>query len=417
MKKLTTLLILIGLSFSVLAQKLDKQDLNFDYTKLPNQPFNKGIKNYTSNVVMVYEADIIAKKKANQDEYDKAKAEYPKKVTDAENEYKKAMDKYKTDKEAWDKKSFGDKIVEKKLLNENNKPVEPQYYKPSEPYFREIQALKVFDKNMLSTTYLKLDGFNNSTENAVKITATLYGFESLEPELKQEEGSEYNTQTKSTVKYINYWYQIQYKHPIGIKVELPTGEVLMDETPQEFSQYSKYKTNVSKGSQPSLNKEAILAQLQNSIVEQNMKIVSELINSKYGYQSAKRNSIIYRIEPKKFTYDDFQEAFENAVAGYGLLASDQKSGTDKLNISIGLWEKALTEFNPAEKKIRVDEDVARAARFNLAEAYIWTNNFEKADAQLTKIIGLNPSKKEEKAMQELREILKDQKARWIANNK
>jgi hypothetical protein len=36
---------------------------------------------------------------------------------------------------------------------------------------------------------------------------------------------------------------------------------------------------------------------------------------------------------------------------------------------------------------------------------------------LSKIIGLDPSKKEKKAIEELRLVLQDQKARWEANNK
>jgi hypothetical protein len=418
-KKIITLLIFfVSLSLYSISQKIDKQDLLFDYIKMPAEPLNKSIKNFSSNVILAYEADIIAKEKAAQDEFDKAKAEYPKKVAEAQDEYNKRVEKYKADKAEWDKKSTGDKIVEKTVLKENNKPVEPgTFYKPSEPYLREIQHQKVFDKNMLASTYLKLDGFNNSPDNSVKITATLFGFENLEPELKTKEESEYNSQTKATSKIITYWYEIQYKHPISLKITLPSGETIMDETLLQFSEYSKASTGTAKGSYPSYNKEAFLTQLQNKVIEDNMKVINGLINSKYGYQKAKRNSTIIRIEPKKFTYDDFQQAYESAVAGYGILTTDFKSATEKLNKSIELWEKALTEFNPNENKVRIDEDVAKAAHFNLAEGYIWTNNFSKADEHLSKIIGLEPSKKEERAVEELRNLLRDQKTRWEANNK
>ena len=418
MKIFTLFVFLFCLSLYSISQKIDKQDLLFDYIKIPVEPLNKSIKNYSSNVMLAYEADIIAKEKAAQDEFEKAKADYPQKVAEAQAEYNKIVEKYKADKAEWDKKSTGDKIVEKTVLKEHNKPVEPgTFYKPSEPRLREIQHQKVFDKNMLASTYLKLDGFNNSPDNSVKITATLFGFENLEPELKTKEESEYNNQSKTTVKIITYWYEIQYKHPISLKITLPNGESIMDETFQQFSEYSKASTGSAKGAYPSYNKEAFLTQLQNKVIEDNMKVINGLINSKYGYQKAKRTSTITRIEPKKFTYDYFQQAYESAVAGYGILITDFKGASEKLNKAIDLWEKALTEFNPNEKKARIDGDVAIASHFNLAEAYIWINNFAKADEHLSKIIGLEPSNKEKKAVEELRNLLKDQKTRWEANNK
>jgi hypothetical protein len=52
----------------------------------------------------------------------------------------------------------------------------------------------------------------------------------------------------------------------------------------------------------------------------------------------------------------------------------------------------------------------------LAEAYLFTNNFDKAESHLSKIISLNPSGKEKKLVGEYRDLLKDLKERWQANN-
>lgn len=433
MKKTILVVALVCIGLYALPQKIDKQDLNFDYLRMPLEPLSKSITNYSSKVIITYEADILNNNKIAQQEYDQAKAEFPQKVAKAEDQYKQDMakyekekkeaeDKYNKEMEEWKNKSSGEKFVEKKILNEDNKPRLnlPSYpYKnlPPEPVLKQTRHQKLFDKDMLSSTYLKLAGFKNSPENAVKITATLYGFENMEPELKTKTTTEYNSNTKSSQPINTYWYEMQYKHPIGIKVELPDGQAIVDETLQQIGQYSIAKSNSNKGSYPSFNQDNFVTNLQGKVVEDNMKMINDFLNNKYGFPKEKRTSFIFRIEPKKFVYDDFQQAYESAVAGYGLLASDFNNAVPKLNTAIDLWEKAVAEYNPNEKKVRMDEDVVRAAHFNLAEAYIWIHDFEKADAHLSKIIGLNPSRKEEKAVEAYREIMKDLKARWEANNK
>jgi len=411
MKKTSMLLLVLCISFSAYTQKVVKQNLKFNYIKLPNTPLDKAIKNSNGHIVLVYEDAIGQTKQNAQDEYEKAKAEYPQKVAEAEEEHAAKMEKYKEAKAEWDKKSGATKFFEKNVLEENNKPVEPVYRKPSEPVLKTVKTLKLFDKKLLANTYLKLEGFGTATDNAVKVTATLYGFESLEPELKQKEESYYDTKSQSTQKKTTYWYEVQYKHPIGIKVELPSGEVVMDEIPQQFAEYK-----VATTSNQNFNKQAFLEQLENKVVEANMKEVNETLNSKYGYVKINRESVIYRIESKSFTYNDFQEAYENAVTGYDLLVSNYTSAAQKLGAACELWEKALTEYVVGAKKVRIDQEVAMAARFNLAEAYLFTNNFDKADAHLSKIIGMDPSNKEKKLVAELRDLMKDLRTRWEANN-
>lgn len=412
MKKSSILLLMLCVFFAVSAQKVNKQNLKFNYISLPTEPFDKEIKNSNGHVILAYEDAIVQIKKEAQDEYERAKAEYPEKVAEAEAEFADRMEKYKAAKAEWDQKSVATKFIEKNVLEENNKPVEPVYSKPAQPVLRTVRTLKLFDKNMLANTYLKLDGFGSATDNAVKITATLYGFENLGPELKQKEENIYNSSTKTTTKQTTYWYEVQYRHPIGIAVELPSGEVLMDEIPQQFSEYK-----MASASNQNFREQTFLEQLESKVVEANMKEISRMLNSKYGYVKTSKESVVYRVEPKGFTYDDIQEAYENAITGYDLLASNYTSAEQKLNAACELWEKALTEYVAGAKKVRIDDNVAIALRFNLAEAYLFTNKFDKADAHLSKIIAMNPSGKEKKTVAELRDLMKDMRIRWEANNK
>lgn len=410
---LATLVFLVTFGFS---QKIKKEASQFEYIQLPSNPLNKDIKNYNSQVILSYEADIIAEKQKNKEEYDKATAEYPQKVKDAEDKHKEAMALYKSDMKEWDEKSTGRKIIEKQVLEEDNKPKEPRYSTPSEPYLKIIEHQKVFNKDRLASSYLKLDGYKKSSENALKITVSLFGFESLEPELKSKEVNSYNSTTKTNTKTNKYWYEISHRHPINLKIETPTGEILFDETLEEFNEYTITKTSSREGKYPDYNKKTFLLKLQNSIVESNMKYINEYINDNYGFPKKTRNTTVFNIKPKKHKYDDYLQAFESLTSGYKLLVSDNKSAQERINNAISTWEKILTESNPSDKKARINSDITVVTHINLAEAYFWSNNFVKAEEHLTKILSLEYSKKQKKIIEQYKEIFRKQKIRWEANN-
>lgn len=348
-----------------------------------------------SEVILAYEADIIAEQQKNQEEYDRAVAEYPETVKAAKERYDESLARYDADLAAYNEKSTAKKLVEKTILDENNKPVKPgNFYPPSKPYLREVRHQKVFNKEMLANSYLKLDGFTNSTDNALKITVTLYGFESSDFVLKSSESSYYNSKTKQTSKVMKYWYEISYKNPINLKIETPNGEIIINETFAQFNEFVLNKTPETQGSQPNINRDSYIESLQSKIVESNMKEINDFINNNYGFPKYKREFEIYRVETKKMNYDDYQTAFESAVAGYKMLISDKKGAFEKLNTAIAFWEKAYAESDINDKKARINSDITIITLFNLIEAKIWTDEYAKAEEYLNKIIGLNPSRKE-----------------------
>jgi uncharacterized protein YegJ (DUF2314 family) len=53
--------------------------------------------------------------------------------------------------------------------------------------------------------------------------------------------------------------------------------------------------------------------------------------------------------------------------------------------AIAIWEKALTESNTKDRKGRVNENVTIATDQNLAEAYMWINDFRSAEMYLNRI--------------------------------
>lgn len=400
------------------AQSIKDNDVTFVYVRLPKEPLGKSYTNYQGKVEMSYVAENAAKK-----------AEYDQKLANVEVQYQKDMEDWKVrdaqaqaqydkDMAEYNKKGTAEKIADKKLLNEG-KPVRqtpPQPYRnnPPVPVYK-----KEYDPNLLASSYIKLEGFNNQPDNAVTITVTLYGFDCIKPVMK--------TEVKKMTRIVNgtstpynqtyYHYETSYKHPMSVKVEVPGKGIVLNQTIEAFNQYTVIKTNETDNSAAqNMDVEAYVRNLEEKVLMENLKFINELVNEKYGFSKVSRTSVLNNVESKKMNYDDYQGAYDNAKAGYDLLATDKDAAAAKLNLAIQAWEKALTESNPSDKKARVDADVTMATRFNLLEAYVFAGDFANAEAQLQKINSSDPSKKQKKRAEELDLFIKDMKARTAANS-
>ena len=80
------------------------------------------------------------------------------------------------------------------------------------------------------------------------------------------------------------------------------------------------------------------------------------------------------------------DAYTNVKSGYDLLFKDveRKSAIAKIENGIEIWEDALEETNPFDNKDRVNKKVTALLYANLAEAYMWINDFDAADNYLQK---------------------------------
>jgi len=415
MKVLTLLVLTTFICFWVSGQKVEKDKIIYEYNQLPLKPLDKRIKNYQGDVVLEYVKAIDADKQKNEDDYQKALAAYPAQIAEWEKAKKEVEDKYNKDLEEYNNKSTATKIIEKQVLEQNTKPVLILPPKPYAPVKKENTYQKIFDKDVLNSTYIKLDGYIKGNENPVKITFTLYGFENSEPELKTSTASVYSTTSKTTTQVNTYWYEMKYKHPVGIKVEDPYNGAIFNEMAAKTNDYVTYISAKKENSYPDFNKQSVISQLQNNVVESNLKFATETLNSMFGYSKIKDTLILYRVEAKKFNYDDLTLAYQDASLAYSLLSNDFNSAKVKLENAVSIWTKIMQEFNPEDKKGRIDNDIAIATSFNMAMAYIYLNDFMKSEEALNKMSSLKPSKSEQKLMDEIRAFCRSQKLRFEAN--
>jgi hypothetical protein len=188
------LLVLIAGSSIVSAQSIKDDDIEYQYIQLPLIDIKGQVKNYNFKLIPVYEeknkklmAEYEAEKVKAQQEFDEKKAtmpeqqkalddQYDKEMIQYEKDVKLAEEKYANEMDEYNKKSLGNKLIEKELLGQNTKPYKQMPQKPyrkvvSEPYLRTVPMPKLqtsYDYPAVCNTYLKLHGFEQGNRECFK---------------------------------------------------------------------------------------------------------------------------------------------------------------------------------------------------------------------------------------------------------
>lgn len=391
---------------AVQAQKITDKDISFEFKRLPMEPIGVNFTNFQSQVQLNYLAENAAKQAEYAQKVKEATARYEQDLKEWELKDKEAEAQYQQEMEAYNKKSGAQKLLEKKMLEEG-KPTKKHVPQPTMEVLPSPLLKKEFDANLLAASYLKLEGFSNTGENPVKITTIINGFEPSTPTYKtQPTGATVNGSPT-----MQSFYETTYKFPMAVKVEVPGKGVVYNEQIAKFSQPTVAKVTPT----GSFDQQKYLSELEEQAVVENLKFINEMLNDKYGFVKSNRKSIIYSVETKKVNYDDYAGAFENAIIGYNMLLNNKTEGTVKIQAAIAAWEKALTESNLSDKKARINANITLVTRLNLAEAYLWVDDYANAEMQLLKLNTLDPSRKQRAYAEELSKLVKDQKTRFDVN--
>ena len=417
MKKTITGLFLFMLSFNIgIAQNIKDETVEYQYIKLPMTPLPASVKNYQSVIIAAYEAEnkkkqeqYDAEKKAANEEYQKEKEAYPAKVKAAEDRYTREM-------EEWKKKSFGEKVVEKQILGENNKPVKVI---PSQPYLRQVadpELKTAYDYPAVANTYLRLDGFENKADNAVKIEVTMYGFDYTEPRQLSEQKSvtSYKNGQTSTGQATYYHNEFSYRHTMSVKVTTPDGKELFSLTPQVLNTYTIFKSPESTTSAP-LNPQLLIKTYEEKTLQANLTLINNLVNDRIGYKREPRKAELYYVKSKDDTYKDLLTAFNEASSALKLLTEDEAAAKAKLQAAIQVWNTALLESDVKNKKARIDKDVTIAICFNLLECSFAAGDFVNAEKTMASLNSIDLSSSERKKKSEYEALFNDLKKRVLAN--
>jgi hypothetical protein len=380
-------------------QSIDAQKVTFDYVRLPLVPVPAGTRTFIPEVELRY-VDAVKQQKA-----------------DRETAIADAKAKAEKDKQEYKAQSAGTKVFNRMLLDER---------KPGEAVIPAAEyTAQVYDSKMLATTYVSLSGMQRAqgTTGDLRVLVSLDGFTQGPITPLAVQGSQVKIGGVATGDGIKHAYNVSYKSPISVKVSDKDGNVLLDEIVEATNTYIVTKTEAF-ATEDGLNKFwrtnqlAFMRQLDENSMKANMKLVTEYLDSKFGQRPVTRNTSIVVVSDKKINYDEYPQAYEKALMGYKLLADQSRAADAQKQIgeAVALWNKALAESNPKDKKARIDEKVTAATLFNAAEANLWMNNFDEAERLLARLQLMDISRYNTLA-KELAPVVQEQRIRFNANKK
>jgi hypothetical protein len=415
MKKLS-LLCFLALGLHTFAQSVKGDELTYTYVKLPTNPVQPKPTAYIASVFAAYEAEnqrLLA-----QFEADKAQAEadYQRDLADLPNKQKAADDKFEREMKAWNEKSTASKIIEKQVLNENNRPVKD--YIP-QPYRRSI-AMPImkttYDYNSLASTYLFIDGLQKSAANALNYTVTLQGFEAtpakIISEVKKEVSRKDGVSTSIDVTY--YHIEFTYRHPMSFRVSNAMNQEIYAAAPAELTEFKLYKGAATK-TQPSMDVNAVVKSMEDKCLQENLKAINHMVNDRIGFERTNETFELYYVKSKNESHNDILDAYNAATLGFKMLGTNEAQGKSELDKAIIIWKKALEESEIDNKKARIDKDVTIAIYFNLLEAYFALRNTTEADVILQTMGRMDISNRDKKQREAYEQAYIDLKLRMAAN--
>ena len=416
MLKIASFLPILLVTLNLTAQNIKSEDITYSFIKLPSKPVVPKVENYTSSITATYEA--VNNKLLVLFEADKARAEedYQREMSEYPAKLKAADDKFAKEMEAWNEKSTALKIVEKQLLNENNRPVKDYV---AAPYRKTISppVLKTsYDYPSLAATYLKIDGYNKADMNALTYLVTLQGFEHSQPmiktEIKKEVSRVNNVSTTYDVTY--YYIEYNYRHPMSVRVANTKNQDVIFLAPIEFTAFKTYKSTSQKTS-PSADFTFLLKSSEENILKENLTFINHLVNDQIGYEVTPRTSSLDYVKSKNDAHADVLEAYNNQLTGLKSLIINEPLATLKLNAAIDAYKSILLESDLLDKKARIDKDVTISIYFNLLEAYYAQRKTVEAEAVMTALTQIDLSNREKKFKEKYAEAFLDLTNRKAAN--
>lgn len=401
---------LMALSSIAWGQRMKKERITLSYVQPPSVHLEEGM-GYSSQVILDYKAEVEAELAEAEAEYQAALAEYPAKEAAAKAAHDELIANYEKALEDWNSKSSVGKIIEKQVL-ENSKPQPPRpYYPPAKPGKRTVKTLKLFNEEQLSSTYCRVEGLEQDP-NGVQIEVHLFGYESDEPTVDQQQFKEYNSKTKQSTTITKSQWVFNYRHSMSLRAVAPDGTILFDEVPNSISEFKKYESGLEKRSSPSSSAQSHVDKMESKVVDDNMSTIQWLINDKLGTTEQKRDVEIIYVNNKKGDYDDLEEAMFDAKEGYAMLTSRPEEAKVKISAAIGMWEEALAEADWDDKKARINKKVIPDVYTNLILACAIIQEFDKADDHYSATLRLDLANKDENHLKELKLLVDDLRMRY-----
>lgn len=387
---------LIIASNAVFGQNIDEQNVSFQYAQKPLYLINQA-------VPYEVELDLVLYNQKREDSL--TRYEYVKGLYDRKYENwlyaKNSVDKtYFLDMSAWEKARMSNASLPQ--------PVRAPY---SEQPFKDEQLFPIVPEKLdqaIAEKTIQLAGFNKG-EDGVKLIFIPEGLSNVKIETKGKNAG-FSSKTK---------YSLSYSNPYSIKILLPNGEEIYTKRGGEEllvfemgSFANEYEYEYWKVDNYNQMWQSIL---QNSLVK-SLQEANNDFNGFIGLPIKQIDLAIYTVKKfKNFDYSDFTKAYTFAKDGYlSLTNGSQETANAQLKKAIEIWERAERESALDERKTRINKKVSAVVYVNLAQAYMWSKDFNKADYYIQKAIDLGVFSYDSVA-QKLKTISDEMRNRELAN--
>jgi len=235
---------------------------------------------------------------------------------------------------------------------------------------------------------LELKGFEEAErfdDADVQITFEIHGVK-LASDIESKQRTVKKDDKEVTIT--EYYYTVSAKPAGQLLIQLKDGQKVYNSSfsGKMYEHNIKsvmYKTKSAAVNAYKKSEDSILEETSRDAVKNVTNRMSYLINDKYGYYYYGAFEKICSGKSKKHDYGDLNEllaTFKQAVDLYN--QKDYEAYSQLAKECIAGWEKALTEFNPNDKKAakkgRINKKIADRLHYNIAAAYLYMNQFDKA---------------------------------------
>ncbi|MGB0431645.1 MAG: hypothetical protein ACPGLV_14315 [Bacteroidia bacterium] len=370
------------LSGTIKAQD-SKEKLTFTYQQLPLYPLSED-RTYSVEVVLPYEAEVLA---------ERAKIE-------AENE--KLKEEAKKEKAEYEKKSVGEKLARKVLLDEKKPDGNAELIET--PFFQTI-----WNHDEIKSK-VSIPGMEQSADAAAKIKVIINRFDwTYKEEYIKDKGHYYRVNATGTITMEAY-------NDKGERINSKNFAISQVGKGNDFQ--SKYfRSSYDRDKDWNLNKESKLRSIEASKLEINSRSMMAYLSQNMGYNAIEYKSVIFTFKSKKQDYTALNAAFPIAAEAYNMLATYpiEQVTIGKIDEMIAIWESEIKNIDANNKKAKINANVGEALYLNLAQACIWKEDFSQAAVYLAKYKVLDP-KGRNSTYKDIQNLYDDQKARYQANH-
>jgi hypothetical protein len=391
----------IGAGVFSFAQNVTENRVSFNFIQLPTNPIAEEFKTFNVMVERKFE-------QANEDSL----TTFQMKIEAATAQYDAEMAAWREQKRVVQRDYLQKMATWQKSSNAGNaavKPADPVF--PPQPVMNEVEQ-----------PHLHSDITDQEVQNAV----SLAGFDRGEGGATITVGVmplsdvKINMTTKGEGAAIKYNYAANYKLPLEVKIETPSQGVIFQTI--ILNSIRSYNMN-SYASQYEFdlwwmdNKLKFWTDLERYARTEALKSVNQTVNDKSGYPVKSSTIEVYTIKKfKDHSYNDLVNAYTAASQGYQAISQsrDRKNGVSKLNEAITIWKQALTESDVNNSKARVNDKVTAMLQCNIAMAYIWLSEYDKAEQYINQAVNSRVGKFKRVA-QGYKGYLNERKIRWNTN--